>query len=444
MRESVHTVSSLVYYLKEKIKQDINLQGILIKGEISNFTNHKSGHWYFTLKDKKSRISCIMFSSYARSCNYVLKEGVQVIVEASLSVYEPQGSCQLYVTNIKMDGLGDLYLKLEHLKTKLLSEGLFDQRFKKKIPRFPNKIVLVTGKDSAALQDMKITLKNRWPIAEIHIIPSLVQGMEASTEIIKNLQKADQLGADTIILARGGGSIEDLWCFNDENLARVIFQLKTPIITGVGHESDTTLVDYVSDYRAATPTAAIQIATPEKNEILRQNENLRKYLWKLIHMHVQKNQQQLKYIQRYRFFQDPINYITEDRIDLALHMKHLEINVRNFYNEKKASFQTKQLMSSNYLKYIQIQKQQATQRKQKLIQAFHDYVKYNQLQLYRYIDMLEALSPTHILKRGYHLLYEEDRLIKSIRDIRNNNIKVFLYDGIIHAKIERKEDIGEE
>ena len=267
MSQNVYSVSALVHYIKQTLDNDIRIQSILIKGEISNFTNHRSGHWYFTLKDARSKISCVMFSSHARRCNILLKEGMKVIVTASVSMYEAGGSVQLYVTAVRSDGLGDLFLQLEEVKKKLAAQGLFDPQKKKPLPQYPMRIGVITAKTGAAVQDILTTISRRWPLAEVVVYPSLVQGIQASGAIVENLRKADQGGHDVILLARGGGPIEDLWCFNEEAVARAVFAMHTVIVTGVGHETDTTLVDYVSDARAPTPTAAAELITPDLEEV---------------------------------------------------------------------------------------------------------------------------------------------------------------------------------
>ncbi|MEG1702615.1 MAG: exodeoxyribonuclease VII large subunit, partial [Erysipelotrichaceae bacterium] len=250
MKQVVYSVSTLVHYIKQSLDHDMNIQSILIKGEISNFTNHRSGHWYFTLKDNKAKLSCVMFSTNVARCPLVLKEGMKVIVSASVSMYEAAGTTQLYVNKVQVDGLGDLYLQYEQTKEKLAKEGLFDPSLKKAIPKYPMSIAIISAKEGAAIQDMLITIAKRWPIAQVSFYPSLVQGNQAVASLIECLKKAEQNHHEVILLARGGGSIEDLWCFNDETLARLIVSLTTPIISGVGHESDTTLVDYVADMRA--------------------------------------------------------------------------------------------------------------------------------------------------------------------------------------------------
>ncbi|MEG0736267.1 MAG: exodeoxyribonuclease VII large subunit, partial [Longicatena sp.] len=227
MSQGMYSVATLVHYIKESLDNDFNLRSILIKGEVSNFTNHRSGHWYFTLKDAKAKISCVMFASYASRSSILLKEGMKVIVNASVSMYEAGGSVQLYVTAVQADGLGDLFLKLEQVKEKLSKEGLFDPSHKKELPMYPMRIGVLSAKTGAAIQDILTTIARRWPLADVCVYPTLVQGVQATSAIIKQLEHADAQQHDVILLARGGGAIEDLWCFNEESLARCIFAMKS-------------------------------------------------------------------------------------------------------------------------------------------------------------------------------------------------------------------------
>ncbi|MEF9968454.1 MAG: exodeoxyribonuclease VII large subunit, partial [Longicatena sp.] len=250
MSQAVVKVSTLVSYLKSKIDQDNYLQRILVCGEISNFVRHRSGHWYFTLKDEVSRLSCVMFSSSASRSKYIPKDGDKVILQANTSIFESSGQLQLYVTGIKLDGVGDLYVQFELLKKKLFNEGYFDENHKLSIPKYPLQIGLITGKNTAAREDVISTLQRRWPIANLIEINTLVQGDTAAKQICDAIKQMESMDVEVILLVRGGGSIEDLWAFNDENLAKVIYHCSIPIVTGVGHEVDTTIVDYVSDLRA--------------------------------------------------------------------------------------------------------------------------------------------------------------------------------------------------
>lgn len=406
MSSTMYTVSSLVRYLKQTIDQDMRVQSILIKGEISNFTNHRSGHWYFTLKDAKAKLSCVMFSSYASRSKIVIKEGMQVIVSASLSVYEPQGSCQLYVTKIQVDGLGDLYLQYEQLKEKLAAQGLFDAIHKKPIPSYPEHIVIITAKEGAALQDMLITLKRRWPIAKITFLPSLVQGKNAAQALIENLIHADTLGADAILLARGGGPLEELWCFNDEALARCIFQMKTVVISGVGHETDTTLVDFVSDARAATPTAAAELISPDMQELQQLLHAYKKRMQTSVKQRIHTKAMQLQQLKQHRYLKDPLSYIQEARMHIAMHTKELQVLQTRIDREMHTFILRSQQLAMCFSRIEKKAQEQFAFNKQALYQQIHQYDEKKKSELAQKSMLLDAFSPLKILSRGYGVLYQ--------------------------------------
>jgi exodeoxyribonuclease VII large subunit len=264
------TVSEITQYIKDKLEDDDRLQSVWLKGEISNYTLHSSGHQYFSLKDKGATIKCVKFKNFGYSpAQQAFKTGDNVLVHGSIDLYMPSGTYQLRVTQIHLQGLGDLYQQFERLKNKLASEGLFDEDHKQEIPVYPKVIGVVSSATGAVIQDILNTLKRRYPLVKIILSPALMQGDTAAPAIIKALKKLEQMEeVDTIIIARGGGSMEDLWCFNDEKLVRVIFGMTKPVISAVGHETDFTLCDFVSDLRAPTPTAAAEIAVPDRGELL--------------------------------------------------------------------------------------------------------------------------------------------------------------------------------
>lgn len=441
MKQAVYTVSSLVHYLKLTIDNDMNVQSVLIKGEVSNFTNHRSGHWYFTLKDARSKLSCVMFSSYASRCNVLLKEGMQVIVNASLSVYEAQGSCQLYVTSVQVDGLGDLYLQYEQVKEKLYQEGLFASEHKKAIPTFPSSVAIISAKEGAALPDMYTTIARRWPLLKITFLPSLVQGKDAPKALIENLQKADQLGVDVILLARGGGAIEDLWCFNDEALARCVYQMKTVVVSGVGHETDTTLVDYVADARAATPTAAAQLITPDIEDVKSALVNEKKRMSQAMERKLQEANYQMRKMHEHRYLKDPISYIKEAQMNVAMHTKELQ-RVHQIVQTQRVnlSYQGQRLvmLSQN----VQREARQAAHKQtQGLLTSMNQYQTAQHQQMAQVLQLLDAYSPLHVLKRGYSVVYQGDKLIKSIHDIKESDIRVRMQDGVLVAHVDHKEEM---
>ena len=250
------TISDLTRYIKAKFDMDAHLENVFLRGEISNFKHHTRGHLYFTLKDETSRLSAVMFASSAKNISFEPEDGMKVLVTGRISVYEATGSYQIYVSEMQLDGIGNLYLEYEKLKKKLAEEGLFAPEHKRPIPRYPKKIGIITAPTGAAIRDILSTIKRRYPICETILFPALVQGVGAKESIVAQLEKAQNYDLDVIICGRGGGSIEDLWAFNEEIVARAIYNSKIPVISAVGHEIDFTIADFVSDFRAATPTAA--------------------------------------------------------------------------------------------------------------------------------------------------------------------------------------------
>lgn len=263
-RPPVMSVTQLNTYVRCIMEEDVVLKSVFVAGEVSNFKNHyKTGHFYFTLKDENAAVKAVMFRTYSSRLRFAPEDGMRVICRARASVYERDGAYQLYVEDMQPDGSGSLSLAFEQLKRKLFAEGLFDEKHKKPIPKYPETIAVVTSPTGAALQDILNILSRRWPIARVIVVPSGVQGENAESQLVLGIKKADTLSADTIIIGRGGGSVEDLWCFNSEALARAIFNCKTPVISAVGHETDFTICDFVADLRAPTPSAAAENASPE-------------------------------------------------------------------------------------------------------------------------------------------------------------------------------------
>lgn len=442
MSQNVYSVTSLVHYIKESLDHDFNLQSILIKGEISNFTNHRSGHWYFTLKDAKSRISCVMFASYASRTKFLLKEGMKVIVSASVSMYEASGTMQLYVTGVQNDGLGDLFLQLEQVKQTLSKEGLFLPEHKKELPAYPMRIGVITAKTGAAIQDILTTIARRWPLADVCVYPTLVQGVQATASIIKQLELADQQHHDVILLARGGGSIEDLWCFNEEKLARVIYAMETVIVTGVGHETDTTLVDYVSDVRAPTPTAAAECITPDREEVMQQVASMKTFLSHHIRSQITLQQQRMLRLKQSRYIKEPNAYIAQDQMKLAMLVKELGGVELQAQRLSQRLHQQMHRMATIAKQRHRVQQVHASDMKSSLLHRFEAYQVAQKQQLQGHIQLLDAFSPLKILARGYHITYQKNNIIKCIKDVSmKDEIVLRMQDGILHASPIKKEDL---
>lgn len=409
------SVTTLVRYLKNKLDSDEALRSVQVSGELSNFRKTSSGHLYFTLKDENSAISCVMFKSKAYSLSFVPENGNKVICSGSISMFEASGSLQLYVNTLKLDGIGDLYRQYEELKNKLFNEGLFDDEHKKEIPTlYPSKVAVLCGKDSAAMSDIKIQFNRRWPLCEVDYYPVIVQGSEGPSSMIKTLKDIDTLDYEIIVLARGGGSFEDLFCFNDERLVRTIYNLNTFIITGVGHQQDFTLVDFVSDRRAPTPTGAIEMITPNIDDVLDSIDGLSYRLNKSIDLLITNNKDKLIQLSNNKYFKDPSLLV--DKVSLLLDYKI----------ERLKRF-------SNKLDNYQLQIDKEVERMGLLFDIKLNK-KHNELD--RLNGLLKAYSCENTLKRGYALVYKDNKLIN--KDINNNDkLVIETYDQIIDTRVEK-------
>ena len=440
MSNNIWSVSYLLNSIKSTLDQNVLLKSFWVKGEISNFTAHSSGHWYFSLKDEQARISCIMFQGYTKDVLFRPKNGDKVLVRGSITVYNLQGQLQCSVFSMQNDGLGDLFIQFELLKKKLFEEGLFDEKFKKPIPKFPLSIGVITGNNTAALQDILKVLNNRWPVATVCVYPCIVQGEQGPNSIIKQLKNAD-LKHDVLILARGGGSIEDLWAFNDEKLARVVFDLSTPIVTGVGHETDTTIVDLVSDLRAPTPTGAAQSATPDimvvKNLLSRSKFDL----LRIINEKLSARLNQLNQIKQNRIMVNPLSLIHRDQLQLSILSNKLASQnvVLQSYIKKLDSYKNR----LNQISFTKTKEYSSKieQNKLKLSNSIRTYQDRNRNLFKQSVGILNAYSPLNSLARGYSITKQNGHIIKLIDDIDyNKEIEVRLYDGTIHAKPINKGD----
>ena len=318
--------------------QDFMLNRIYVKGEVSNCKYHTSGHIYFSLKDEESQISCVMFASARyNGLQFELEDGQEVIVDGNVSVYERGGSYQLYAQEIRLNGIGELYVAYEMLKQKLYEEGLFDHEKKKPIPKNPKKIGVVTARTGAAIHDIISTAKRRNPYVQLILYPAKVQGDGASDTIVAGIKALDQYGVDIIIVGRGGGSIEDLWAFNEEKVARAIYEAQTPIISGTGHEVDTTIADYAADLRAATPTAACELAVPDIREVMEGITNREYTLRTLLKQVVRRYQMKLQQYQITIANFDPRFQLQEQK----MHLAELEEQIHAVMKNKMTDYQHK-------------------------------------------------------------------------------------------------------
>ncbi len=415
MEDKYITVTQLSRYLKFKFDNDPNLGNVFLKGEISNFKAHSRGHLYFTIKDEGSRINAVMFASNASKLKFNLEDGMKVLVTGRVSVYEATGGYQIYVDDLVIDGLGNLYLEYEKLKKKLASEGLFDKDKKKPIPKFPSKIGIVTAPTGAAIRDILSTIKRRWPIAETILFPSLVQGKEAAPDIIKNIKEAEKYDLDVLIVGRGGGSIEDMWCFNDEEVAYAIYNCPIPVISAVGHEIDFTIADFVADLRAPTPTGAAEMAVPNQADFYKYLDQVNIRLNQVIIKMINERRKKLDSLKDSYILKNPISIyeIKEQKFDnlyekINMIMQNIlsteRSNLEYYYDKLKISIdKTLDRNKNNYLGYL---------------------------------NKLEVLNPLLTIKRGYSISKIDNKVISSVKNIKKNDtLNVEFTDGYVTTNV---------
>ncbi len=409
-------VSEINNYIKMVLDNDPFLGKVFISGEISNFKNHTRGHLYFSLKDEGGRINAVMFASAAKNLSFVPEDGMNVLVEGRISAYPATGSYQIYVDKMEMDGIGKLFIEYEKLKKKLEKEGLFAPEHKKKIPRYPNKIGVITASTGAAVRDIISTIKRRYPICEVILFPSLVQGEGAKDNIVKQIKVADTYNLDTLIVGRGGGSIEDLWAFNEECVARAIYECNTPIISSVGHEIDFTIADFVADLRAPTPTGAAEMAVPTIMDVNALVENYTIRLNKFIKNMINEKFIKLERFKRSYILKKPMSIyeIKEQKVDnLIDNAKNNILNI--IYSKEK---QAREIMSSTIL-----------QKPLSLIEK-----KENKLSLM--INSLKHLNPLGILEKGYSIVKSNGEVIKDSEHLKKGtNIEIKMFAGEVSAEV---------
>lgn len=415
MERNYITVTQLTKYIKYKIDNDVNLENVYLKGEISNFKAHTRGHFYFTIKDENTRINAVMFSSSASKIKFVPTDGMKVLVSGKISVYEATGGYQIYVNEMLEDGVGNLYIAFEQLKKKLEQEGLFDPKHKKKIPKIPNTIGIITAPTGAAIKDILSTIKRRWPLAKTILFPSLVQGEEAASDIVRNIELSKNFDLDVLIVGRGGGSIEDLWPFNEEIVARAIYSLDTPVISAVGHEIDFTISDFVADLRAPTPTGAAEMAVPNMSDVKTYLNQLNLRLATNINNNIKVKKEILKKLENSFVLKNPISIyeIKDQKFD-------------NLYERLLISY--KNLVNNNSNKMIIINNN--------LVNSMSHLLTNNTNRYNNLIQKLEALNPILTLKRGYAIVKHNNKAIESIKEIKKDDIiNIELQDGNVEAKV---------
>lgn len=335
MMKNVYSVGQVNTYIKNMFAQDFMMQRICIKGEVSNCKYHTSGHIYFTLKDAVGTLNAVMFAGYRRGMKFTMKEGDNVIVTGSVEVYERDGKYQLYAKEIELDGAGNLYLKFEALKQELEEMGMFALEYKKPIPKFARRVGVVTAPTGAAIQDIRNISNRRNPYVQVILYPALVQGDGAAASIVNGIEALDRMGLDVIIVGRGGGSIEDLWAFNEEEVARAIFQCNTPIISAVGHETDTTIADFVSDMRAPTPSAAAELAVYDYRILKEQLDTMHRRIYQNMAQKINVSQMRVQTLEMKLRNLSPGNRLRENRMYVAELQQRIEQRMQHIFLEKK-------------------------------------------------------------------------------------------------------------
>src|SRR5574344_242390 len=417
MEKRYITVTTLNNYLKNKFDTDPNIQKVCLKGEISNFKGHTRGHLYFSLKDEESKINAVMFSFNASKLEFTPEDGMKVLVIGKVSIYSPSGSYQIYIEEMISDGLGNLYLKYEQLKKDLAAKGLFNPEHKRALPKYPNKIGIITAPTGAAIKDIISTIKRRYPICETILFPCLVQGELAKEDIVKQINEAQNYDLDLLIVGRGGGSIEDLWAFNEECVAYAIYNSHIPIISAVGHEIDFTIADFVADLRAPTPTGAAEMAVPniaDLNTYLNQiNIRLTKYMQNKITLNFNRlNDLRTSYV-----LSNPLAVYEMKEQYLTNLFNTLNSNIVNRINLAKTKYNH---LKDNYI-----------------LNHPEDLLKSYQNNFNLIINKLELLNPLAVLAKGYSVVTKDNVASKTAKELKEHDlINIKLYEGSLSARVE--------
>lgn len=444
MTQEYLTVTSLTKYLKRKFDLDPYLERVYLTGEISNFRLRANAHQYFSLKDDHAKISAIMFKGAFQKLKFQPKEGMKVLVVGRISLYEAGGSYQIYVEHMEPDGVGALYQALEERKEKLMEEGLF-QGPKKPLPRFPKRIAVLTSPSGAVIRDIITTVKRRYPIAQLVLFPTVVQGNQAADDVVKNIERVEALGNfDTMIIGRGGGSIEDLWPFNEERVARAIYAANTPIISSVGHETDTTIADLVADVRAATPTAAAELAVPVLSEVLLKIKERQARLEQAFSRQIQTKQQRFEHSRQSYVFRQPERLYEGQTIKLDHFKQRLQQAAQQVYYEKeKQVISLKHQLEQVAPDYrVKTAKQETDYLQQRLKEKMEQYMQQQKSHFQTAVQSLDLLSPLKIMGRGYsYTTLPNNQVAKSVTEIQQGELLTVHYqDGQVITKVQEIEE----
>ncbi|MDY6071729.1 MAG: exodeoxyribonuclease VII large subunit [Bacilli bacterium] len=433
MNREYISISDINRIIKFTIDNNESLRSVYIKGEISNLKFHSRRHLYFSLKDENSKINAVMFN-YNRYLNFVPKDGASVLVHGKVSVYEATGSYQIYVDDMLQDGLGNLYQLFEELKKKLSSEGLFNTEHKKKINRLPRKIGVITAPTGAAVRDVISTINKRYPLVEIYVFPTLVQGEDASKNIVRMIELANTYPLDTIILGRGGGSIEDLWAFNEEIVARAIYKSKIPIISGVGHEIDFTISDFVADLRAPTPTGAAILATSDKEDILKYLKTTKERVNNAILNRLYSYNELIKKYKSNYILNNPMRLydIKEQKLDILYDRINTNIRIKLDNSYKIIDKYKSNYILNNPRVLYENKFDKLSSLSTDINSSIKRIIENNGKRLDTLKIKLELLNPKNVLDKGYSILYKDGKIVKNTKDIvLDDNLNVIISDGNI-------------
>ncbi|WP_163537738.1 exodeoxyribonuclease VII large subunit [Gracilibacillus sp. YIM 98692] len=434
------TVTALTKYIKKKFDVDKHLSNIWLKGELSNFKHHSRGHMYMTIKDDRASIRAVMFHSQNRRIKFTPENGMKVLLQGYVSVFESQGQYQLYIQDMQPDGVGALHLAYEQLKNKLNHEGLFEDSRKKTLPTYPKRLAVLTSPTGAAIKDILITLQRRYPIVDVLIVPILVQGDQSARSIVDAIQYVNQLEhMDVMILGRGGGSIEELWSFNEEIVARAIAKSDIPIISAIGHETDFTISDFVADLRAPTPTGAAEIAVPSQKDLLEHISHLKQRLTYSYDQNKKSKSQKLKAIQDSYVFRFPLRLVEEKEQLLDRLLDQSDKQIRRIQKEKLNQFsylekRLKQVTPHHKIDQLHSEVKLMAERLDRSIkQISHD--KHQQFE--NMLTQLDLLNPIRIMKRGYSIVYSQHgEIIKQMEQVKKSDeISIQLTNGELRCEV---------
>ncbi|MCB9072585.1 MAG: exodeoxyribonuclease VII large subunit [Bdellovibrionaceae bacterium] len=436
--EKIFSVSDINGLLKAQIEK--NFSSVWIRGEISNFKAHTSGHFYFSLKDERSQINAVMFKGFNARLKFRPESGMEVMVRGRITVYEPRGTYQIFCESMEPVGAGALQKAFEQLKEKLRLEGLFAPEHKKALPLLPKHIGIVTSPTGAAIQDILNVLSRRYRGAEITIIPARVQGDGAAQEVVRGIELANRLDLfDVLIVGRGGGSIEDLWCFNEEIVARAIFKSHIPIISAVGHEIDFTIADFVADYRAPTPSAAAEVVAKSASEIKEKILALEQRLQRGVKIFIEKRKMGIGALQKQLV--DPKRRLE----DLALRCdeltQRLSMAWTRYHSEKVLRVQVMQGRLQSPRTMVSTKRAQVVSARRMLQQEMQTQLLRARDRVQKSIGMLDGLSPLKVLGRGYSIMFHEDKAVRSVKDVvKNDELTVRLHDGELVTVVKDKKN----